>query len=142
MQRLRGEVSSGCRRVAVGVAPMGKMAAGVQWGSVRGSVSDCHTEMREGTLWGPDGYLCLSPGRIGRCGGDARKGNEEMGSRLPHVRALALSTTEPSLSFLGGSSDSLPFISAKLHGDFREPSALEFKPPSPSLMLSFEGHWE
>lgn len=115
------------------------------WGSVGISPRVCvglsHRDAGR-DLWGPDGYLCLSPGRIGRCGGDARKGNEEMGSRLPHVRALALSTTEPSLSFLGGSSDSLPFISAKLHGDFREPSALEFKPPSPSLMLSFEGHWE
>lgn len=80
--------------------------------------------------------------RIGRCGGDARKGKEEMGSRLPHVGVLAPSGTEPSLSFLGGSSDYLPFISAKLDGDFSEPSPLEFRPPSPSLMLSFEGHWE
>lgn len=47
MQRLRGEVSPGCRRVAVGVAPMGKMAAGF---SGARSVSDCHTGTREGTL--------------------------------------------------------------------------------------------
>lgn len=73
MQRLRGEVRPGCRRVAVGVAPVGKMAAGVQWGSVRRSVSECHTGTREGTLWGSNGYLRLSPGRSLRRGREKRE---------------------------------------------------------------------
>lgn len=140
MQRLRGEVSSRCRRVAVGVAPMGKMATGF---SGDRSTGLCRTVIR-GRGKRPCGDLVVTfvCRRVGRCGGYAREGNEEMGSRLPLVHVLALSGTETSLSFLGGSSDSLLFCSAKLHGDFREPSPLEFSPPSPSLMLSFEGHWE
>lgn len=58
MQRLRGEVSSRSRRVAVGVAPMGKMAAGFRGDrSVRG----CRT-VTPGIVKGPrglNGYLCL-----------------------------------------------------------------------------------
>lgn len=53
MQRLRGEVSSRCRRVAVGVAPMGKMAAGFRGDR---SVRRCRT-VTPGIGKGPCGDL-------------------------------------------------------------------------------------
>lgn len=100
MQRLRGEVRPGCRRVAVGVAPVGKMAAGF---SGARSAGLCRS-VTPGRGKGPCGDLMVTfvCRRVVRCGGDARKGNEEMGSRLPHVRVRALSRTEQDQPVLSG----------------------------------------
>lgn len=97
----------------------------VQWRSVRG----CQN-VTPGIGKGPCGdlmgtFVCR---RVGRCGGDL-KGMRKWGA-----------DSLPSTSRVGA--PILQFFSAKLHGDLREPSALEFGSPSPSLMLSFGEHWE
>lgn len=138
MQRLRGEVSSRCRRVAVGVAPMGKMAAGFR-GDRSAGVGLSHRESGRdpaGTSWLP-WFVAGSAVAEGTRGKGMRKWEGDSLTSTSWLRA----GLSPACPFWVGAR-MLPFIPTKLHGDFREPYAPEFRSPSPSLMLSFEGYWE
>lgn len=77
----RGEGRAcGRRRVAVGVEPIGKMAAGLN-GTRSAAVADWPPGHGKGPCGDPGvTFVCR---RVGGCGGDSTKGNEGTGNRLP-----------------------------------------------------------
>lgn len=70
------------RRVAVGVEPMGKMAAGLS-GARSAAVVDWLAGRGKGPCGDPE--VTFVRRRVGGCGGDSTKGNEGTGDRLPSL---------------------------------------------------------